>query len=69
MPKTKVVLDYSRCDPSRCEDGVCAAAKLCKRKVLKQEKPGEMPDLHPNMCLGCTECLGACPQKAIRLMG
>jgi ATP-binding cassette subfamily E protein 1 len=68
MPKTQVLLDYSRCDPSQCEDGICAAAQVCERKVLRQEKPGEMPDIQPALCLGCTDCLQACPQGAIRLM-
>lgn len=68
MPQPKVVLDYSRCDPSHCEGGTCAAAQVCERKVLRQEAPGEMPDFYPNMCLGCTDCLDACPQGAIRMM-
>ncbi len=68
MPQPKVVVDYSHCDPSRCEKGVCAAAQVCKRKVLRQEEPGEMPDLYPSMCLGCTDCLAVCPLGAIRLM-
>ena len=68
MPKPKVLLDYSRCDPSQCEGGICAAARVCERKVLRQEKPGDMPDLYPSLCLGCVDCLDACPLGAIRLM-
>ena len=68
MPQPKVVLDYKLCDPSCCEEGICAAAQVCNRKVLRQEKPGELPDLYPSLCLGCTDCLGECPQRAIRLM-
>jgi len=68
VPQTKVALDYQRCDPSSCEEGVCAAALVCKKKVLKQEKPGEMPDLYPAMCLGCTDCISECPNEAIRIM-
>ena len=68
MPQIKVALDYSRCDPSHCEGGICAAAQVCKRKVLKQEKPGQMPDLYPSLCLGCTDCLSACPLGALRKM-
>lgn len=68
MPQPKVVLDYSRCDPSQCEDGFCASAQVCKRKVLRQQEPGEMPDLYPALCLGCTDCVDVCPQGAIRLM-
>jgi len=68
MPQPKVVLDYERCDPEACEDGICAAAKVCEKKVLRQEAPGEMPDLYPSMCRGCTDCINACPRDAIRLM-
>ena len=68
MPQTKIVVDYSRCDPEGCEEGICAAALVCEKKVLRQEGPGEMPDFFPSMCLGCTDCLIACPQGAIRKM-
>jgi len=68
MPQPKVVLDYQRCDPSCCEEGICAAALVCQRKVLRQEKPGELPDLYPSRCLGCVDCLTVCPNDALRLM-
>jgi len=68
MPQPKVVLDYERCDPDTCEDGICAAAEVCEKKVLRQEAPGEIPDLYPSMCRGCTDCISACPRDAIRLM-
>ena len=68
MPKSTVILDYSRCDPSKCEDGICAASKVCERKVLRQEAPGEMPDVYPNMCLGCSDCLNFCPTGALQKM-
>ncbi len=47
MPQPKVVLDYQRCDPYCSEDGICPASLVCERKVLTQEGPGELPDLHP----------------------
>jgi ATP-binding cassette subfamily E protein 1 len=68
MPKPKIVLDYQRCEPGSCQDGICAAARVCKKKVLRQEKAGEMPDFYPNMCLGCSDCLSACPRGAIQMM-
>ena len=61
-------MDYERCDPESCEDGICAAAKVCEKKVLRQEAPGEMPDIYPSLCLGCIDCIVACPRDAIRLM-
>ena len=68
MPQPKVALDYERCDPGSCEDGICAAAKVCEKKVLRQEAPGEMPDLYPSLCRGCIDCISDCPRDAIRLM-
>lgn len=65
MPKSTILLDYMRCDPSQCEEGICAAALICERKVLRQEAPGEIPDVYPSMCLGCSDCLTACPLGAI----
>jgi MinD superfamily P-loop ATPase len=68
MPQPKVVLDYQRCDPESCQDGICEAARVCKKKVLRQETPGEMPDVYPSLCRGCIDCIAACPRDAIRLM-
>jgi NAD-dependent dihydropyrimidine dehydrogenase PreA subunit len=68
MPQPKVILDYQACDPSYCENGVCAAALVCEKKVLKQEKPGELPELNPSLCRGCVDCIPACPREALRLM-
>jgi len=45
-------------------DGICAAALVCKRKVLRQEEPYEKPD-PPMMCVGCGDCVQVCPGKAV----
>jgi ferredoxin len=68
MPQPKIVLDYQKCDPSYCEGGICAAATVCVKQVLRQEQPGEMPDLYPSLCLGCIDCIKECPRGAIRMM-
>ena len=68
MPQPKVVLDYQRCDPNCSDDGICPASLVCERKVLTQEKPGELPDLFPARCLGCVDCLQHCPTGALQLM-
>jgi NAD-dependent dihydropyrimidine dehydrogenase PreA subunit len=68
MPQPKVILDYQACDPSRCENGVCAAAQVCERKVLKQANPGELPELYPSLCQGCIDCIKVCPCNALRLI-
>ena len=68
MPQPKVMINYQACDPVFCENGICTAAQVCQRKVLRQEKPGEMPDISPSLCLGCIDCISACPREALILM-
>jgi len=68
MPKQMAAVDYSRCQPERCDKGVCLAVLACPHKILKQEAPYEMPDPNPTMCVGCGLCAQACPLQAVRLM-
>jgi NAD-dependent dihydropyrimidine dehydrogenase PreA subunit len=64
MPKKTVVIDYQRCCPEKCVDGVCAAVLICNRKVVHQEEPYETPD-PPMMCVGCGACVLVCPENAV----
>ena len=68
MPKQVVLVDYRKCQPEKCDDGICLAALACPNKVLKQEAPYEMPNPSPSMCVGCGTCVQACPLKAILMM-
>ena len=68
MQQPKVILNYQACDPTFCENVICQAAMVCERKVLRQEKPGELPDISPPLCLGCIDCITACPREALQLM-
>lgn len=68
MPKKMAVLDYGKCHPEECEDGICLAGLACPYKVLRQATPYEMPDPNPALCIGCGTCAQACPCKAIRMM-
>ncbi len=67
MPKKMSLVDYTRCDPANCKGGICLAVLACRHKVLKQEAPFEMPDPPPLLCVGCSLCVRACPQHAVRL--
>jgi len=63
-------IDFDKCEPSRCDpvNGLCEAARACKRKLLVQEEAGEAPLLlSEKMCVGCGTCVAACPSSAIQI--
>jgi len=62
------LVDYNKCRPEYCEDGICPAAKACPRKLLKQEKPYQPPMGDPAVCRACGDCMRACPNKAIKIV-
>ena len=59
---------YDRCQPEKCNGGVCAAAAACPHKLLRQEVPHEAPVPHPSMCRACGDCVRACPSKAVQIV-
>jgi Fe-S-cluster-containing hydrogenase component 2 len=59
------LVDYRKCDPRRCEEGVCTAALACTRKQLRQEAPFDAPMAGTSPCRGCSDCALACPLGAI----
>jgi len=67
MPGKTALVDYRRCEPDRCERGVCTAVLACPRKLLCQEAPYEAPMTDPFPCQGCGDCARACPLKAIEI--
>lgn len=67
MPKRVAYLDYEKCRPEMCQQGVCVAAKACEKKLFRQEQPCEVPMVDSSRCLGCSECILACPLNAIRM--
>jgi translation initiation factor RLI1 len=67
MPGQIALVDYNKCRPDICEQGLCAAALVCRYKLLKQEKVFETPMSDPYICRGCADCVRACPLKAIRM--
>jgi Fe-S-cluster-containing hydrogenase component 2 len=68
MAGKRVLVDYRRCDPARCEGGVCPAALACTKKLLYQESPGDPPMTDPSTCKGCMDCVRVCPWGAIKLV-
>ncbi|MFO7931271.1 MAG: 4Fe-4S binding protein [Thermodesulfobacteriota bacterium] len=66
--KSFAAVDYKICSPKKCdpENGVCAAVAACTHKVVKQmDGEFEQPMIFHDMCLGCWDCIEACPLDAI----
>jgi translation initiation factor RLI1 len=67
MPGKMAMIDFNKCHPEGCEEGVCKAAKACERKLLIQEAAYEIPMTNPFLCRGCADCVRACPLNAIQI--
>jgi len=65
MPRKIALINYRKCVPEDCRDGICNAIKGCSRKVIKQEEPYDLPFIDMGLCLGCFECLPYCHKEAI----
>jgi translation initiation factor RLI1 len=65
MPSKVALVDYNKCRPDMCDNGICQAAQVCQYKLLKQEKSYEIPMADPYICRGCGDCVRACTWKAI----
>ena len=68
MPSKTALILYDRCHPELCPGGRCRAAAACRRRVLIQEKPYEIPASSPTACASCSDCVRACPQKAVKIV-
>ena len=67
MARKMALIDYNKCRPEKCHEGVCAAALACPLKLLQQDNPYAVPMPDPFSCRACGDCVRACPQKAIQL--
>ncbi|MCL5959124.1 MAG: hypothetical protein M1358_07345 [Chloroflexi bacterium] len=61
----KVIVDQAKCDPSACDNGICAAKRSCPTKAIFQIEPYEVPVTDWQRCRACTKCIAACPVKAV----
>ncbi|MBA3029744.1 MAG: hypothetical protein FP816_13195 [Desulfobacteraceae bacterium] len=68
--KTFAAIDYGMCDAKNCDpdNGVCAAVLACTHKVIKQmDGAFESPIIFQDLCMGCWDCIEACPAHAIQI--
>jgi len=65
MPQKIAIINYNKCDPKECKDGICKAISACSKKIIKQEEPYETPFINASLCSGCYECIKSCPRNAI----
>jgi len=68
--KSVASVDYKMCRPNECnpDTGICAAVEACSKAVLEQiDGPFEAPIVDQDMCLGCGDCVEACPLDAIQI--
>jgi len=66
--KTFASIDYEKCHPNGCnpDQGRCLAIPACDHKVIKQlDGAFEQPMVFQDMCMGCWDCIEACPLDAI----
>ena len=66
--KSFASVNYEICSPRECnpEEGRCAAVPACTHKVIKQiDGLFEQPMVFQDMCMGCWDCIEACPLDAI----
>jgi translation initiation factor RLI1 len=68
--KSIALVNYKICNPNKCNPGVgvCAAVEACSKAVLEQiDGTFEPPMVNQDMCLGCGDCVEACPLGAIQI--
>ena len=71
MPGKYAHVNFERCHPEEhdAENGICGAVAACKKKLLEQDDYFEGPPMLVSaaMCVGCGDCVRACPLGAIAI--
>ena len=68
--KSFASVNYDVCAPKTCnpEEGRCVCVEACDHKVIKQlDGVFEQPMIFQDMCMGCWDCIEACPLDAIKM--
>lgn len=66
--KIKVAIGYKRCNPNRCEKGICLVVAICPAKLWRQLRPYDYPYPVQGFCKECKKCVESCPLGAIRML-
>ena len=61
------LIDYNKCNPETCENGICKAAQACRYELLSQETVYDVPMAFTDICRGCGDCARACLLHAVRI--
>jgi MinD superfamily P-loop ATPase len=56
-------VDYALC--AACS--ICPARKSCRTKALIKMGPDEQAIVKPSDCMGCGDCVPACPHNAVSM--
>jgi Fe-S-cluster-containing hydrogenase component 2 len=65
IEKQRVAVDYKRCHPESCEEGMCLIVRECPRRLFKQEEPYDPPFVISGFCEDCGRCIEMCPLQAV----
>ncbi|MFO8143752.1 MAG: 4Fe-4S binding protein [Dehalococcoidales bacterium] len=69
MPAKMALVNPLKCQPEKCDNGICLAAEICKHKVLRQiDGAYELPAMLSSSCRGCGDCVRLCPLDAIQIV-
>ena len=53
MAARSALIDFNKCKPETCENGICKAAQACRYKLLSQENIYDVPMAFTDVCRGC----------------
>jgi translation initiation factor RLI1 len=67
MAARSALIDYNKCKPETCENGICKAAQACRYKLLSQENIYDVPMAFTDVCRGCGNCARIRPLHAVRI--
>ncbi|MEW6231217.1 MAG: 4Fe-4S binding protein [Chloroflexota bacterium] len=65
MPQATI--DWRKCDPNKCVNGMCFVKGNCPVKAIIQLDAEDQPVVDTSRCRGCSACVARCPLRAIVL--